>query len=397
MPDARSYLNITGFVSPDKSAGYIRLSNGALKNFLGAEESQLQIGSNTNVQQEGNAIVPILSRLAISYYPDLPPPVIANIGDFVPAATESSKLPEGQPPPRRGYFLTDGSELTPSVQGGLILSLSGKAADNDDCTLEATVSSWKGMGRGPREGTWVTAALKVTKGALPPFIFNFSYSATAFLFQVDTSQNNIGNSIVIDLGPAVVEEQTGPNLIGTAKLTRTVDYHDNIYSSQTLQVPAETIDAEFHLANQATLWTFMPTLELFSDIFEQLGGPPTALTESAFVTIGSLNDFLPPPSLDDLIDQITTSIAPSLGPLAATCLSVDDSAVSLKSAANWLNNLLINSADGKSAIKAMATVYEQLQIAAETSSENQPTRPVDVEPKSGPSAEDPSKPMPIEK
>ncbi len=399
MPDARSYLNITGIVSQDQSDGYVRLfNNGPIENFIGAEISQLQPGSNIEVSQQGNAVVPILSRLAISNYPQLPPPILpVDPTHFGHAEAHLSPGPVRVP----GYFLTDGSELTATEQDGLVVSLNGKSAGGDMCTLTATVRSWEGpgretLGKAPGNVTWVTAALEILKGTNPPFIFNFSYSAQAFLFKTSTSQHNIANMIEIDLAPAVVEEQTGPDLIGTAILQRTLTYYGEIFSVQALEVPASTLDAQFHLANQATLWPFMADIALFSDVFENLGGPAPQLDTSAFVTIGSLNDFLPPPPLADLTDQLTTVIAPCLGPLAATCLSADDSVVSLKSATNWLTRLLIDSADGQSAIASMATAYRQSQLAQETNSENQPTMPVNVDPRPGPTEQDTSKPMPAD-
>jgi hypothetical protein len=82
MPDPRAFLDITGHVSNDTSGGYTRFSSvGPQSEFIGANTSQLQSGSNIPAPpQQGNAVVPILSRLAISQYPNLPPPIIINPG-----------------------------------------------------------------------------------------------------------------------------------------------------------------------------------------------------------------------------------------------------------------------------------------------------------------------------
>lgn len=388
MPDPRMFQDITGTITADKSGDYTRFTThgplaGPLARFVGVETSQIQPGSDVSTLGtigSGHAVVPILSRLAISDYPQLPPPldIASNSQSHLPLAAETvpppltvaHPYPAGLRGPRLlGYRLPDGTALTATEEDGQVVGFSGKSANGHSysltTSLSAVVTNLPTLAIPPRlldKVTWLIANLSISKDGAAPFTFGFSYAAESFIFTVHSFSGNVVNSIVVDLAASVVEKQTG-NLDGTASLTRYFQYYGDSYSSQNFVVPATTFDAQFHLANQATLWPFLPDVALFEEAFADLGGQPPQLAQAPFVNLGSLNDYEPPPAETVILDQITSSIVPSFGVLAASCLSSDDAAVGLKSAALWLTGLLLTTGTGKTAVQAAAQAYYKLQYA----------------------------------
>jgi hypothetical protein len=382
MPDPKMYLDITGTVTADTSGGYTRFTSsgpiaGPLARFVGVETSQIQPGSNANTSAGGfaHAVVPILSRLAISEYPELPPPLAfaSNSGVHLPQAGQTvaprvivTPLNQTGPlgPHLLGYRLTDGTALTAIEEDGQVVGLSGKSANQHCYSLTTSLTTVQASGRRTTlpKVTWLVANLRISKDGAVPFTFGFSYAAEAFLFNVHSFCGNVVNRILVDLAASVVEKQTG-NIYGTATLTRNFEYYSDSYCSQNLVVPATTPDARFHLANQATLWPLLPDVALFANAFAQLGGKEPEGVQSPFVALGSLNDFEPPPALSAISEQITSSIIPACGTLAASCLSSDDSAVGLKAAAIWLAGLLLSTGSGKTAVQTAAQAYYNTQYA----------------------------------
>ena len=398
MPDPRAFLNIMGHVSNDTSGGYTRFfSVGPQSEFIGADISQLQTGSNIPASPRiGNAVVPILSRLAISQYLNLPPPITINPrpGPIVfkndPVVIDPGPVFKPPFPPvalrpivRRtpSYTLTDGTVLTTILEDGRVIGLSGKASDGHTYSLTTAHGTTKGNGRQKGiEVAWLYAYLLISKDGAPPLKFGFSYSAESFLINILSAQNNLENNIEIDFAAAVIENQTG-NIDGSANLKRILTYYTNTYVDQTLTVPAIESDPQFHLPNEATLWPFLPDVALFADAFNELGGQAPQLPLTPLVALGSLDFFTPPPAVGILSAQITSSIIPACGLLAATCLSSDDGAVSLKSAANWLANLLLSTSTGKAAIQVEVDAYHALLVQSQYGPILQPTTGKDIEPK----------------
>ena len=398
MPDPKMFLDVTGTVTADMSGGYTRFTfAGPPARFIGVETSQIQPGSNATASAGGfaHAVVPILSRLAISDYPLLPPPLqlASPIGFHLPLSghpvvdpvrpgPRSPTSPAGPRP--LGYHLTDGTPLTVTEEDGQVTGLSGKS-DLHSYSLTTSLTTVLASGRHASlaKVTWLVANLRISKDGAAPFTFGFSYAPEAFLLNVHSFCGNVVNSVLVDLAGSVVEKTTG-NVDGVASLTRTIQYYGDSYSSQNLVVPATTYDAQFHLANEAALWPYLPDVAMFSDAFAQLGGQTPQLSQSPFVALGSLNDFEPPPAVTVISEQMISSIIPALGPLAASCLSSDDQAASLKAAAIWLGRLLLSTATGKAAVEAAAQAYYTTQYAHRLQSSTSPGSTDGVDPKPDP-------------
>ncbi len=264
------------------------------------------------------------------------------------------------------YTLTDGTVLTATLEDGCVTGLHGTTSDGHTYTLTTSLGTVKGDGRQAGvKVTWLYAYLLISKSGAPPFKFGFSYSPEAFRISILSAQNHLENDIEVDLAPAVIEGPTG-NIDGSANLKRVLTYYSNTYVNQTLTVPAADSDPQFHLPNEATLWPFLADVALFADAFKELGGegrPQLPLTP--LVALGSLDFFAPPPAVDVLSAQMTSSIVPACGLLAATCVSSDDGAVSLKSAAYWLADLLLSTTAGKAAIQAAVDAYHALLVQSQ--------------------------------
>lgn len=355
-------LILTGDVLPGAVGDYVHLTGlGPQAHYVGVKKSDLMPQSSPIPNGNVNLWIPTTSELVLSDYP-LPSSTLAVPNLPGPIDLVHQALPSGPSPERISYELSDGSPLTPTTEAGRIVGFSGKSGSGHAYEVTTRVGVYKADGRANGiKATWLTAQMALVKDGGTPMTVAVEYAATDLLFRVVLSKDNVVNTVEIDLSHAVSEA-------GTAMFTRTFTYYGVNFSTQSFQISASNANPSVYVPSLATLWPYFPDVLLFRETFARVAsvtlhaaGSPAA-GESPITALGtglSLNTANVLPPLATYQQQMTTVVAPSIGPLAASCFSPGGA---LQYAAQWLGALLLHG-PGATAAQAEAKAVHDAGVA----------------------------------
>jgi hypothetical protein len=360
MPVGFDVLILRGDVLPGAVGDYVRLTGlGPEAHYVGVKKGDLLPESSPIPNGNVTLWIPNTSELALSDYP-LPAStlVLPNLQGPVDLPNESSP----SAPPPHGYELIDGSPLTLTTDTGRIVGFSGKSGSGHvyEVTTRVDVYTADGRAKGVK-ATWLTAQMSLVKDGGTPLTLAIEYAAHDLLFRVVLSKDNVVNTVDVDLSAAV-------SAAGTAMFTRTFNYYNVNFSTQSFQIAASNANPPVHIPSMATLWPCLPDLLLFQEAFARVagatlhvGGSPE-VGESPITALGTglyYGDATALPSVATYQHQMTTIVAPSIGPLAASCFSPGGA---LQYAAQWLGALLL-SGPGATAAQAEAKAVHDADVA----------------------------------